>query len=68
MQLNDEMPCFDPQDVIFIVNKMDTIKSSRGPDIARENAWTKINNDLKKRWPQVRQEHVFRMNLIDVSI
>lgn len=61
------MPCFDPEDVIFITNKWDSIRSQFDVDKEREELWEKIKIDLKKKWPNVKDSHIFRMNFLDVS-
>lgn len=61
------MPCFDPEDVIFITNKWDSIRSRFDVEKEREELWEKIKIDLKKKWPNVKDSHIFRMNFLDVS-
>lgn len=61
------MPCFDPEDVIFITNKWDSIRSQFDVEKEREELWEKIKIDLKKKWPNVKDSHIFRMNFLDVS-
>lgn len=61
------MPFFDPEDVIFITNKWDSIRSQFDVDKEREELWEKIKIDLKKKWPNVKDSHIFRMNFLDVS-
>lgn len=61
------MPCFDPEDVIFITNKWDSIRSQFDVDKEREELWEKIKIELKKKWPNVKDSHIFRMNFLDVS-
>lgn len=70
MQLKDEMPCFDPENVIFVTNKWDTIRSSvHSDEKAKETLWEKVNLNLDKYWPYKKEKkHIFRMNTIDVSI
>lgn len=70
MQLKDEMPCFDPENVIFVTNKWDTIRSSvKGEEKAKAALWEKVNVNLDKYWPYEKEKkHIFRMNTIDVSI
>lgn len=74
LQMDNEMPCFDPQDVIFITNKWDTIESNaEGSD---ENSsddddvtktWEALKATIKQNWPTVREENIYKMNLKDVS-
>lgn len=68
MQMKEEMPSFDPSDVIFVTNKWDSIRSQRSVIKEQEQLWKNINLDIEKAWPHVRKDHVFRMNTLDVSI
>uniref|UniRef100_A0A8W8NVF6 Dynamin N-terminal domain-containing protein n=1 Tax=Magallana gigas TaxID=29159 RepID=A0A8W8NVF6_MAGGI len=75
LQMDNEMPCFDPQDVIFITNKWDTIESNaEGSD---ENSsddddvtktWEALKATIKQNWPTVKEENIYKMNLKDVSL
>lgn len=74
LQMDNEMPCFDPQDVIFITNKWDTIEnnaegsdenSSDDDDVKK--TWEALKATIKKNWPSVKEENIYRMNLKDVS-
>lgn len=67
-QIKNEMPCFDPEDVIFITNKWDSIRSQFDVEKEREELWEKIKIDLKKKWPNVKDSHIFRMNFLDVNL
>lgn len=60
------MPCFDAEDVIFITNKWDSIRSQFDVKKEREELWKTIKMDLKKKWPNVKDSHIFRMNFLDV--
>lgn len=74
LQMDNEMPCFDPQDVIFITNKWDTIESNaEGSD---ENSsddddvtktWEALKATIKQNWPSVKEKNIYKMNLKDVS-
>lgn len=73
--MDNEMPCFDPQDVIFITNKWDTIEnnaegsdenSSDDDDVKK--TWEALKATIKKNWPSVKEENIYRMNLKDVSM
>ncbi|XP_061180806.1 uncharacterized protein LOC133189451 [Saccostrea echinata] len=69
LQIDGEMPCFDPRSVIFITNKWDSIKndpddSSDEDDVKK--TWKKITDSINRNWPSVRKENIFKMNLIDV--
>lgn len=66
LQMDNEMPCFDPQDVIFITNKWDTIESNaEGSD---ENSsddddvtktWETLKATIKQNWPSVKEENIY---------
>lgn len=62
------MPCFDPEDVIFITNKWDCIRSQLDVEKEKEKVWEKTKRDIKRKWEFVKEEHIFRMNCLDVSI
>lgn len=63
------MPCFDPRNVIFITNKWDTLFSEDDSSDEDEETktWNTLKTDIKRRWPSVREELIFKMNLKDVS-
>lgn len=69
LHLENEMPCFDPRNVIFITNKWDTLYSEDDSSDEDEETktWNTLKTDIKRRWPSVREELVFKMNLKDVS-
>lgn len=69
------MPCFDPQDVIFITNKWDTIENNAegsdensSDDVDVKKTWEALKATIKKNWPSVKEENIYRMNLKDVSM
>lgn len=64
----NEMPCFDPEDVIFITNKWDCIRSQLDVEKEKEKVWEKTKRDIKRKWEFVKEEHIFKMNCLDVSI
>lgn len=74
LQMDNEMPCFDPKDVIFITNKWDTIESNaEGSD---ENSsddddvtktWGALKATIKQNWPSVKEKNIYKMNLKDNS-
>lgn len=76
LQLETEMPCFDPKNVIFITTHWDVLKlktrrnSSSGEDSSDEEAetktWKNTTSAIEKCWPSVKEEHIFRINLKDV--
>lgn len=70
LHLENEMPCFDPRNVIFITNKWDTlyIEDDSSDEDEETRTWNTLKSDIKNRWPSVREELIFKMNLIDVII
>lgn len=61
------MPCFDPKDVIFITNKWDTIYNEEGLEDEISLTWEAFLSDIKRIWPFVKEENVFRLNLKEVT-
>ncbi|XP_062580374.1 uncharacterized protein in xynA 3'region-like [Saccostrea cucullata] len=69
LQMEDEMPCFDPRSVIFITNKWDSIKKDpddSSDDDEEEKTWKKVTDSIYRNWPSIREENIFKMNLTDV--
>lgn len=68
LQLDNEMPCFSPEDVIFITNKWDSLNTDEdSSDEDEENkVWENTMSNIKKKWPSVKEDHIFKMNLKDV--
>lgn len=63
------MPCFDLEDVIFVTNKWDTIpKNDDSSEDDETYTWKTIESDIKRRWPFVKEENIFRMNLVEVIL
>lgn len=65
------MPCFDPEDVIFITNKWDTIHvddSESSDENDKTRTWKDLKKDIKDQWPKVKEDNIFRMNLTQVRI
>lgn len=67
------MPCFDPEGVIFITNKWDTItlKKKDSDDDSDDDdeeikTWESIKSDIERRWPAVKENNMFKMILTDV--
>lgn len=57
------MPCFDPEGVIFVTNKWDTITMKKkdsdddsDDDDEERNTWESIKLDIKRRWPAVKKK------------
>uniref|UniRef100_A0A8W8NX32 Uncharacterized protein n=1 Tax=Magallana gigas TaxID=29159 RepID=A0A8W8NX32_MAGGI len=55
LHLENEMPCFHPQNVIFITNKWDTLFSEDDSSDEDEETktWNTLKTDIKRRWPSV---------------
>lgn len=65
------MPCFNPENVIFITNKWDSQNTNNtdedsSDDDEETKVWENIKSNVKQRWPSVREENIFKMNLKDV--
>lgn len=65
------MPCFNPENVIFITNKWDSLNTNNtdedsSDDDEETKVWENIKSNVKQRWPSVREENIFKMNLKDV--
>lgn len=70
LHLENEMPSFDPRNVIFITNKWDTLFSEDDSSDEDEETktWNTLKSDINRRCPLVREELIFKMNLKDVNI
>ena len=73
--IKDDMPCFDPKDVIFITNKWDTlckaaVENSDDSDSEDEatTVWASVKSDIKDSWMHVKDENIFKLSLKDVII
>lgn len=69
--MDNEMPCFNPENVIFITNKWDSLNTNNtdedsSDDDEETKVWENIKSNVKQRWPSVREENIFKMNLKDV--
>ena len=65
------MPCFDPANVLFITNKWNTLPNEKeDSDSSDEDevtqTWRTLLCNIKQLWPAVKEEHIFKMNLIEV--
>lgn len=67
--MDNEMPCFNPKDVIFVTNKWDTI-SKKDSDSEEEDeqtaTWRLLQSSLKEKWPLVNEKYIFKMSLTEV--
>lgn len=71
LQMDNEMPCFDCKNVIFITNKWDTIygdENDSSEDDQEIKTWKVLLPAIKEQWPLVEEDNIFKMNLKDVSI
>lgn len=66
LQVDNDMPCFDAEDVIFLTNKWDTVKGEVSDEEEIEKTWNILQDDIKKNWKPVKDENIFRMNLTEV--
>lgn len=66
LQMDNDMPCFDAEDVIFLTNKWDTVKGEVSDEEEIEKTWNILQDDIKKNWKPVKEENIFRMNLTEV--
>lgn len=65
------MPCFNPENVIFITNKWDTIvneEEDSSDEDEETKTWNILKDNIKRNWPSVKEEFIFKMNLRDVII
>lgn len=70
-RLDNSMPCFNPENVIFITNKWDTVANDEEDSSDKDKetkTWDILKDNIKRRWPSVKEEFIFRMNLREVII
>lgn len=70
-QLDNSMPCFNPENVIFITNKWDAIVNYEDDSSDEDDetiTWNTLKDDIKRIWPSVKEELIFKMNLREVII
>lgn len=77
LQKQSEIPCFSPENVVFITNKWDLVKaqihigdsdSSDSDDEEESKIWEQLKIDITQEWPFVRKENIFKMVLKEVII
>lgn len=72
LQIENEMPCFDPKDVIFVTNKWDTIVNEDDNDDSSDDestkTWQELKRDIKENWSLVKEDNIFRLNLVEVIL
>lgn len=74
LSIDNEMPCFDPRDVLFVTNKWDTITSCDSDSDDEEDrqarqvekTWRDLKSKIKSNWSEVKEENIFKMSLKDV--
>lgn len=66
-QIDNEMPCFDPKDVLFVTNKWDSLYSEDADDDEETRTWTTLLSNIKELWPLVNEKHIFKMSLKEVN-
>ncbi|XP_062620643.1 uncharacterized protein LOC134282231, partial [Saccostrea cucullata] len=69
LQIADEMPCFDPKGVIFITNKWDALQGTHedGEEDIRTRTWRHVKTSIKRNWPDVKEENIFQLSLLNVK-
>lgn len=71
LQIDNSMPCFNEENVIFITNKWDSIPNEEDDSSDEDDetkTWTTLKDDIKERWQSVNEEFIFKMNLKEVII
>lgn len=71
LEVENEMPCFNKENVIFITNKWDNIVNEEDDSSEEDEetkTWNTLKDNIKQRWPPVKEELIFKMNLRDVII
>lgn len=71
--MESELVCFDPRDILNITNKWDMIDCDKcsSNEENQDNAtlfWKLIKSEIKRLWPCVKEENIFRMSLKDVKV
>lgn len=77
MDNRENMPCFDPREVMFLTNQWDIIHnddplsdedSENEEDDQQTQTWKLIQSKLRKGWGWFNVENVFRISLRQVNI
>lgn len=73
MDNRSKMPCFNPEDVMFLTNKWDIIEpkeyssTDEEDNTEKENQHTEtfrsINMKLKMGWPHINPKNIFRISI-----
>lgn len=61
----DKMVCFNPEDVIFLLNKWDAISHEKDEQL--EEFFKKAKTYLRKLWKEVEDSCIFRISAVKVS-
>lgn len=66
MDNRENMPCFDPRDVMFLTNQWDTIDND--DEVSQlTQTWNFIKEKLNNEWGWLNVENVFRISLKQVN-
>lgn len=71
LRVENEMPCFNPENVIFITNKWDDIvneEDDSSDEDEETKTWNTLKDNIKRRWPSVKEELIFKLSLREVII
>lgn len=63
------MPCFEPDEVIFLTNQWDIIKNTKedgDEEDQHTKTWSKIQSKLEEGWPGFRNDRLFKISLKQV--
>lgn len=72
--MGNDIPCFNPEDVMFIINKWDVLHindfdtDDSSDEEEGNKVWENIKSNIKRIWPALREENIFKMNLKDVIL
>lgn len=71
MENRENMPCFDPRDVMFLTNQWDTIDNDdplSDDEVSQlTQTWNFIKEKLDNEWGWLNVENVFRISLKQVN-
>lgn len=65
-----DMPCFAPEEVIFLTNQWDVItntKTDENEEDEHTKTWNAITLKLEKEWPGFQTDRLFKISLKQVS-
>lgn len=64
-----EMPCFEPDEVIFLTNQWDIIKNIKNKgeeEDTHTRTWNQIQRKLQEIWPGLNTDRLFKISLEQV--